>query len=189
MKKIYHKGFTQHHFLKKESAGFTLIELIIVISLLAVLSIVGIAAFASYSRAQTLNGAAGDLSVMFNLAKSRAYSQVKINNSSCTANTPLEGYEVRICGGAPICISSGVSYELNLKCGGYTPVSSATYSNLTFTSTSAPAVYSFLFPVLKGGVVMQGVPAGQSGIITISNNFSETRTVIVDPSGNIRVSK
>lgn len=164
------------------SKGFTLVELIIVISVLAVLSVVGIAAFASYSRAQTLNAAAGDLAVMINLAKSRAYSQVKPNNASCTGN-PIEGYEVKVCN--PLCTgtSAGTSFALYVKCGASsTPVSTANFSgsNLTFSSTSTPAVYSFFFPVLKGGV-------SAGGIIKITNSFTEFRTVTVDSSGNIRI--
>lgn len=167
------------------SAGFTLVELIIVISVLAVLSMVGIAAFASYSRAQTLNAAAGDLSVMLNLAKSRAYSQIK--PVICGDNS-LEGYEVRICGsGIPstscVTTTSEVDYELDVRCGGPFPIATATFSNLNFAPSIQPPVYSFFFPVLKGGVV-------GNGTITVgSDNFSETREVTVDESGNIRIEK
>ncbi len=167
--------------------GFTLVELIIVISVLAVLSIVGIAAFASYSRAQTLNAAAGDLAVMLNLAKSRAYSQIKPSQCPDSIGS-LDGYEVRICSSASCTISgSGTSFALFVTCGGATrppPISTANFSNsnLTFTSSSIPAVYSFFFPVLKGGVV-------GSGTITIGNTFGETREVTVDVSGNIRIEK
>ncbi len=174
--------FDKKIFNPPDSYGFTLVELIIVISVIAVLSIVGIAAFASYSRAQTLNAAAGDLAVMLNLAKSRAYSQIK--PVACGSNL-LEGYEVRICGGTtPTCITPSVSFELNVKCGGFTPVSTANFSNsnLSFTSPIQPSVYSFFFPVLKGSVV-------GSGTITISNTFAETRMVTVDASGNIRIEK
>lgn len=174
-----------NYFLKQK--GFTLIELIIVISVLAVLSVVGIAAFASYSRAQTLNAASGDLAVMLNLAKSRAYSQIKPQVAGCDT-TPLDGYEVRICGsGVPqtSCITSGVNFELDVRCGGITrspSISKANFSssNLTFSSTSTPPKYSFFFPVLKGGV-------STGGIIKITNSFTEFRTVTVDSSGNIRI--
>lgn len=169
---------------RKDSAGFTLVELIVVISVLAVLSVVGIAAFASYSRAQTLNAAAGDLAVMFNLAKSRAYSQIKPSQCPDSIGS-LDGYEVRICSNASCTISgSGTSFALFVTCGGATrppPISTANFSNsnLTFTSIQ-PSVYSFFFPVLKGSVV-------GSGTITISNTFNETRMVTVDSSGNIKV--
>lgn len=208
-KNLYIKGFIQHYFLKKADsdlsstnlsrkssagiypaplsrkagAGFTLIEIIIVISVLAVLSVAGIAAFASYSRAQTLNAAAGDLAVMLNLAKSRAYSQIKIYNAFCTVNTSLEGYEVRICGGTPSCVDTpaGTSFALYMRCGGFTKISTANFSNSNLTFISPPpTVYSFFFPVLKGGV------AG-NGTVTIKNTFNETRTVTVDSSGNIRI--
>ena len=176
IKDLYH-----HTFSKKDSAGFTLVELIIVISVISALSIVGIASYVSYSRAQTLNAAAGDLAVMLNLAKSRAYSQVKPYNVSCQGN-PLEGYEVRICSGSTCDgTTDSPSFALYVKCGGSTPVSTATFSNLTFTSPP-PTVYSFFFPVLKGSV------AG-SGTITITNDFDETRNVTVDQSGNIRIEK
>lgn len=179
------KGYVKHQ-LRRHSAGFTLIEIIVVISILTVLSVVGIAAFASYSRAQALNAAAGDLAVMLNLAKSRAYSQIK--PSQCLdALGSLDGYEVRICGGAPSCVTvtSGVDFELDARCGGSVQspsISTATFSNLTFSSPIQPSVYSFFFPVLKGGVV-------GNGTITISNTFGETREVTVDESGNIRIEK
>lgn len=177
------KEFIQKY-LRRCGAGFTLIELIIVISVLSVLSIVGIAAFASYSRAQTLNAAAGDLSVMLNLAKSRAYSQIKPSQCPDSIGS-LDGYEVRICGGIPSCPGEPVStdYVLYPRCGGntQTKISAATFSNLSFI-IPPPTTYSFFFPVLKGSVV-------GNGSVTISNTFSGTRTVTVDPSGNISVSR
>ena len=177
------KGFIKHQ-LRKNNAGFTLVELIIVISVISMLSVVGIVAFASYSRAQTLNAAAGDLAVMLNLAKSRAYSQIKISNAFCIDATSLEGYEVKICNPSCTGTPEGTSFALYMRCGGDTKVSTANFSNsnLTFSSPIQPSVYSFFFPVLKGGVV-------GSGTITISNSFTETRMVTVDASGNIRIEK
>lgn len=179
------KGFTQHQ-LRRCIAGFTLIELIIVISVLAILSVVGIAAFSSYSRAQTLNAAAGGLSVTLNLAKSRAYSQVKPQVAGCDDNNPLSGYEVRICGIGVSCFNSTNStsnryYELDVKCGNsLNPTATITVGvlplNLSFDSASQA---KFFFPVLRGSVV-------GNGNIIIKNTFNETKTVTVDSSGNIK---
>ena len=172
------KGFTQHQ-LRRCIAGFTLIELILVISVLAILSVVGIAAFSSYSRAQTLNAAAGGLSVTLNLAKSRAYSQVK--PTSCGNNT-LEGYEVRICGGIPSCIppATDVDYQLIVSCG-VTSVRITSVAIPNITVSANPLFSSVFFPVLKGGI-----RGGKAMSFGINNLFNESRTVAVDSSGNIK---
>ena len=71
---------------KHVEKGFTLIELMVVFSILAVLSTIGVAAFVSFSRTQTLNAAASDIKSMLNLAKSRAYSQVKPSVTPCNTS-------------------------------------------------------------------------------------------------------
>ena len=158
--------------------GFTFIELIIVLSVLSILSVVGIAAFSSYASKQNLNIAAADLAATLNLAKSRAYSQVKPTIGGCDSNNLLDGYEVRICGSSS-CISTGKTYEVNVKCGGSfrsPSISSVTAPNLTFTPPT-----SFFFPVLKGGV------AGGGQTVTITNAQNNTKSVTVDESGNIKI--
>jgi len=151
--------------------GFTLIELMVTISIAAVLGTLSIAGFNTFNQSQMLRTSADDVVTMLNLAKSRAQSQIKIG-ASCASN-PLEGYRVDIS-------IAGGSYTLSSVCG--TPNSLQAKSlpqNIEFDSAS-PA--SFFFPVLSGGTSL-----GASGQIVISNSAGGIRTITVKPLGGVSV--
>lgn len=163
---------------KNSSAGFTLIELIVVFAIIAALSTLGVASFVSYSRTQALNSAVNDLVSILNLAKSRAQSQVK---PSCAG--PLDGYEIRLCGvsGSPTtCINTiDADYELDARCNGSVvspPISTGKLSqNVSFDPSTTTT--SIFFSVLTGGV--QGF-----GTIAMTG-YSQTKNIVIDQSGNI----
>lgn len=154
--------------------GFTLIELIVAFSIMAIISLVGIAAFLSYNRAQMLTTATSDMAGIFNLAKARSSSQVKL--ASCTGS--LDGYKVGLCKLSPTdCLppESDKDYSVYAVCSG-TTVSPAIVSkklpgNISLAS-GGPTV--FLFRVLTGGVDFSG---GNPGNITI-NGFSGSQKII-----------
>lgn len=155
-----------------KQSGFTLIEVMIVISLIAVLSVTGILAFSSFSRTQVLNAASGDVVVLLNLAKSRAYSQVKPSIAIC-ANNPLDGYEIRVCSSSCPGAPAGSDLGLYVRCGGQSAgISYTNFPELTVTSTANP----YFYPVLKGGV-------SSPGDITIQNANGDIRQVSVNSSG------
>lgn len=150
------------------SAGFTLLELIITISLLAILLVGGVASFISYNQTQSLNTAVLDVVTMLNKAKSRAQSQVK--PSDC-ANQSLNGYQVTI--SIPertyvfqaVCSVSNVLIESKVL-----PV------NISFGTTK-----TFLFQVITGSIAADGV-----GTVTI-DGYGQTKTINVDELGNISI--
>ncbi len=149
-------------------AGFTLIELIVVISVTAVLSIIGIAAFVTYSRTQALTTSVLDIVTMLQVAKSRAQSQVKPDAAPC-----LDGYRVAI-------LSSNKTYQMFAVClpndypvAGYTK---KLPSNICFDA-SATTTTSILFRVLTGGV-------GGGGDIQI-NGYGSGFKITVNSAGNI----
>lgn len=146
------------------SRGFTLIEISVVISVLAILSTLGIASFVSFSHKQELSSTVYELSTTINLAKSRAFSQVK--PAQC-ANLPLDGYK--------IVITPPNSYQMDAVCGGYSfNIKSVTMpKNITSTTYA-----SFFFPVITGGVTGAGTVA--------LTGYGQTKTVTVDSLGNIK---
>lgn len=174
--------------------GFTLIELLVVFSVTVMLSIVGIAAFVDYSRAQTVQAASYELATMFNVAKSRAQSQVvldKNNNSLCTSS-PLTGYEVRLCNvRSSLCINTNNTdadtqndhdYELNVVCGQtFVNIDSKKLAaNVSFGSeTILTTQTSFLFYALTGGT------RNSARITVCGYNRSKVVQINIDSAGNI----
>lgn len=149
--------------------GFTLLELIVVFSVIAILSTIGIASFVSYSRQQSLQAAVYDLTTILNLARSRAYSQVK--PSECAGQT-LQGYRVTIS-------TSSNSYALEVVCSGfyYSQEQKSLLQPITFNATQTSSTM-FFFPVVKGGVI-------GAGKIAVTG-YGKTQTITVNAAGDIR---
>ncbi len=169
----------------QQKQGFTLIEILIVISVIAIISVTGIAALSTFQTNQLMNVTAKDLVSTLNLAKSRARTQVK--PKVCIDPEPdlvLDGYGVRLCSSVflPGCGSDYEGYELYVKCGG-------NVITTALLSKKMPSGYEFkqpgttgdfFFPVLEGGVEADGD-------IIIDNMNGLTKTISVDASGNIEI--
>lgn len=151
------------------NSGFTLIEISVVVSILAVLTTMGIAAFVNYSRTQTLQGAAFDLRTNLNLAKSRAFSQVKPEECSSQA---LDGYRV-------VVLSASNKWEMDAVCAGnvYKIKEGSFPQNVTISQNETTSS-SFFFPVISGGVV-------GSGSVVLSG-FGQKKTITVDSLGTVK---
>ncbi|MEX2007565.1 MAG: prepilin-type N-terminal cleavage/methylation domain-containing protein [Candidatus Levyibacteriota bacterium] len=153
----------------KRNAGFTLIEISVVVSILSILTTLGIASFVNYSRNQSLQTAALDLVTTLNLAKSRSFSQVK--PSECV-NQSLEGYRVSI-------LASDDGYQLHAICSGNVyEIKEETFPQGITVSSDGTTSRSFLFPVISGGVVGAG-----SVVIT---GYGNSRTITVDSVGTVK---
>lgn len=154
----------------KVNFGFTLVELILVISVGAIISLTGIAAFVKYSQSQSLDTAANELIDVFSLAKSRAFSQVK--PPSCTGT--LTGYEITL-------DTKDHQYSLDVVCS-ISRVSIIANKklppNITFKDPPSTDPTSYFFPLFTGGV-------RRSGIITLEG-YGRLKSLTVDSQGNIR---
>ena len=157
----------------KFSRGFTLIELMVVLSITAVLGTLGIAGFTTYNQIQILQSATSDVVSVLNLAKSRAQSQIK-PSSLCSSSGSLEGYKVEIL--------TPKAYTLYLRCNeSGSPVDKLVEektkvlpSDLNFGSN-----VSFFFPVQTGGVQT-------SGQIVISG-YGRSKTITVNSLGGVSI--
>ena len=165
MKKIYHLPFTIYQ------NGFTLIELMVVLSITAVLGTLGIAGFMTYNQTQVLQSSASEVVTMLNLAKSRAQSQIK-PSALCSSGT-LDGYSVSVR------IVQDRSYALWLKCSGLDVKINEQDKNLPsglrFTSSII-----FFFPVQTGGVQALGE-------FDISSSDGKKKTIKVNSLGGVSV--
>jgi len=155
----------------RSEKGFTLFEMIIVLSALTILSTIGIASFSSGSKAASVDTALNDIVSTFHLARSRAISQVKPQDSGI-CNGALRGYKVDI-------DINNRSYSLVLVCENNINVISTKIlpSNITFNGNTTQT--SFFFPVLTGSV--EG-----SGKVSISG-YNKNKTIIVDTVGGITI--
>lgn len=149
--------------------GFTLIELMVVLSVTAVLGTLGIAGFTTYNQIQILQAATSDVASVLNLAKSRAQSQVKFS-ALCSSSETLDGYKVEIL--AP------KNYSLYLRCSG-NDKQVGEETKVLSSNVSFNANVSFFFPVRTGGVQT----AGQ---IVISG-YDRSKTILVNSLGGVSV--
>jgi len=164
--------------MKKSSAGylknkgFTLIELMITISLIGFISVVGIASFVNFNRSQTLQTGANDFVTALNFAKASAASQVKPKTSAtaCKAGTSLTSYQV--------IINTNSTYSVVAVCtDGQVVVSNSPLpKDITFSAGDVSKNISF--SLLTGGV-----GANQ---VTI-NGYSQTKIINIDNIGKITV--
>ena len=151
--------------------GFTLIELMVVLSVTAVLGTLGIAGFTTYNQIQVLQSATSDVVTILNLAKSRAQSQIK-PSALCSSSGNLEGYKVEIL--AP------KNYTLYLRCSGNDTLVSEEAKTLS-GDLSFDASRSFFFPIQTGGVQVQGT-------ITITHSGNRrSKTVTVNSLGGVGI--
>jgi prepilin-type N-terminal cleavage/methylation domain-containing protein len=174
------------HSLPKE--GFTLIELIVVITVIAILSTIGVVSFVGYSRSQVLDQATLDLVQTLNTAKSLSAAQLTIstkNNekANCQSFQTLNGYGVRLyqkqMNGKTLgyyklyleCVANGVEHQ-------YPDLSRSDWqtnlpSNVIF-DTTATNITDVFFPVLSGGVLITGSLSTDTIALT---SYGNTKTV------------
>lgn len=165
--------------IKNKSNGFTIIEILVVISVMGIISALGIAGFSKYNDIQLVQTAANDIANTLNLAKSRALSQVK-EGSNCGTSSDLIEYRVRF-----FVTGSADRYRLRISCVDGTSDILLKFlpKNVTFVECppapcTSPLIFSF--PVLKGGVET----AGQ---IVINGPGGLTKTIDVSLTGEIKI--
>lgn len=163
--------------IQKKRQGFTLIELLVVFSIIAIVSSVSVASYVSYNRSQTLKFSASDIATLLTQAKSRAQSQVK---PEVCGSSPLEGYEVRICGLTGSACAEEGTYALYVHCGSLEEeiTTKSLPDPLQFSQADTTST-SFLFRVLHQGVL----GTGTIGITA----FDQMAVISVNSAGTISV--
>lgn len=168
---------TYSKWLTVESRGFTLVELVIVMTIIAILATVSLASLANYSQSQAVKQATYDLQTTMRLAKSYAQSQVK--PQSCGASV-LNGYRVDICGLAGSTCATTDTYQLSVICGSIATVQTTKKlpQHVSFQQSGTTSV-SYIFPLLTSGVTGAGS--------VVLNGFNRTNMVTVSPQGAISI--
>jgi len=153
---------------KKQSffPGFSLIELLVVVTITGILFGVGVAKYTDFNRSQILEQAAQELKNNLRLAQTKAASGEK--PVGCTGG--LDGYQVSF--------SLPRTYQIQAKCGGSlvgTPNIFNLPSVLEFSSLPSPILFK---------VLAQGTDLNNDLTISLSA-FGKTKTVSVTKQGKI----
>lgn len=175
------KGFT---FMNKASErserGFTLIEILIVMTIIGILFGVGYASYRDFSRRQTLIGIAKQIQGDLRLAQQMSLSGEK--TEACNGKE-LSGIGFGITKG-----TAPPYYRIRIICGydaaGNYPIFKTYSLPLGFTyneSTFSPN--PILFKVLGQGT---NIPSGQTATLTIQDPFGNAATVTIDSGGSIK---
>lgn len=160
--------------------GFTIIELLVVLSIMMILSGIGFAGFYTYSRSQAVEQTAQDIKLQIEKAKFSALSQVK--PESCSDSTTLTGYRFRISGNTYIVAAycSGVEQDIEVN---------NLPSNLIFSSGGGCTV---TFGTQTNDVVVNsslscGSPTSGNVAKIVLTGFTFSKTINVDSGGNVSI--
>jgi len=119
-----------------DAAGFTMIELIVVMAIIAIVMGVSAPFFMSYYQAMKLRAAADELATVLNSAR---YQAIKQNTTVCVAlNANAAQYHVGGCAG-PVWTGPGTDGTGSIRLQNTLQLTAAT-ANVTFTNLGAAAV-------------------------------------------------
>jgi type IV fimbrial biogenesis protein FimT len=148
----------------RRAAGFTLIELIVVVAMIGILAVLATPTLISYWRSSTTASGANELATMLNRARQLAIAG---NQNYCAE---LSGTNVRYRqGSSAACAGGAIWVGTGTRSDGTIPLA----NNLTVTG--GPVVFTSLGA------------AALAGTFTVTNPNGGTRSVVVAASGRVSV--
>lgn len=163
--------------------GYTLIEILIALTIMSLVFGIGFSGFRDYSRRQTLESLARQVRGDISIAKERALAGTKpaSPNAQCDSPHSLRGHGI-------FAVAGGASYQLYAICTNGTSFIDTRTMPTGFTivrtfSSGCPVVSTF-FKVLGQGTSLS---AGCDALFTITNTASSQSTIVtMTSSGEIR---
>lgn len=166
-------------FLSKSGAGYTLIEILVALTIIGILFGFGYVSYRDFNRRQALAGVAKQVQGDLRLAQQMALSGQKPDDPKCKGTNTLVGYYFGTYFSGPNTI-----YVVGAHCSGGNPTvtKSVTLPNgITLTSSPSLAV---LFKVLGQGT---SIPSGSNLVITLTQaGTNATAVITIDSGGNIQ---
>ncbi len=156
--------------------AYTLIEILVGITVIALLFLFGYASFRDFSRRQAMNSAARTIRGDLRLAQEQALSGNKPANPTdpkCEAPNVLNGYYFR---------AASTSYAIEVACSGGT-VTAKNVNLPSDISLTAPSPNPILFKVLGQGT---NLTASDATIILTQAGTLNTQTITVTSGGEIK---
>ncbi len=168
------KQFIDRHVLI-ENKGYTLIEVLVVISIMAILFTVGYAGYREFSRRQVLIGAVNQVQGDLRKAQQLALSGVKPNDPKCNSPELLNGYIFVI-------DSSGTAYSIQSSCTGGN-VQSEDLVNLPLGISISISSGPLMFKVIGSGTNI----SNEDTVLTVSQGATgDSRTITIGSGGDIK---
>jgi type IV fimbrial biogenesis protein FimT len=148
----------------RDICGFSIAELMTVVSLIGILAAVGIPSFLSFQPSMRLNGAAREVLSRLNWARANA---VQNNNTSVVTFLNDHSFQIFNDANGNGSVDANETVTINLQ---------TNYSDVTFAVTGSSST-----PTFNG----RGT-ASTDTTVTISNP-SGSKTVAVSPTGNVKI--
>ncbi len=155
--------------------GYTLIEILVAITIIGLVFGFGFVSFREFSRRQALSGTARNLVGNLRLAQGEALSGKKPDDIKCNPPNTLSGYHFRV--------TSSTSYTFEAVCtGGNVEIKSVTIPEDVEINT--PSVNPILFKGLARGT---NIPLGTEVTLTLTQDVTGNETtVVIGSSGDIK---
>lgn len=156
-----------------ENKGYTLIEILVALTIVGLIFSIGYVNFRDFSRRQALAGTARAVMGDLRLAQEQALAGKKPDVVACNPPNKLNGFNFRVTGTS--------SYQLEANCSGGNSLTKAV-TLPTGVSISTPSPNPITFKVLG-----QGTNLSANATITLTQSgTSNTRVVTVSPGGEIK---
>jgi prepilin-type N-terminal cleavage/methylation domain-containing protein len=157
------------------SRGFTLIEVLVGLTIIGLLFGFGYVSFRDFARRQSLAGAAKSLVSDIRLAQTNALSGFKPDHVNCDTPNTLEAWRVGF--------TSTTQYRLVAVCSGGIVVAKTVDSPSDVVMT-LPAVNPIIFKVLGQG---NNIPLGsQASIVLTQVGTGSVQTIVIGSGGQVR---
>ena len=165
------------------SQGFSLIEILIVMSSIIVLSGIGFATLATTQRRQAVEQSQLDIKIAIERTKYNAVSRVK--RPGCPT-APLTHMDINFCSIGGGCLDNTNDYEIFSICGSETNVFEEKKLRDNLNLAPAPSSTCRILRFSVGSSSLQNM-SGSLPCNIILQKYGITRTLVVDSSGNVRL--
>lgn len=156
-----------------ENKGYTLIEILVALTIIALIFSIGYVNFRDFSRRQALAGTARSLMGDLRLAQEQATAGKKPAVVACNLPNELNGFNFRVTGTS--------SYQLEANCSGGNSLTKAV-TLPTGVSVSTPSPNPITFKILG-----QGTNLSADATLTLTQaGTTNTRLVTVTSGGEIK---